>query len=258
MINFENIGDNVALIVKKDDKPTKKGVIASVSFEYDNVKNPYPEAQLDIKHRYQLIPNTKRERDVIYIAGMSGSGKSYFTKQYCEYYKKFNPKNPIYVFSYLTSDETIDKNKDLFKRINLNEDFLKEDFDIKDFENSLTVFDDIDVIKEKALKNKVYQILDMLLQTGRHTKSSVIYTSHIITNGKDTKIILAESHSITIFPSTLQARSLKYFLEDYIGCDKNQRSKIKELGTKSRAITIIKSNPMLIMSENYLGVLNEI
>ena len=257
MINFEGVGDPVSLVVKKNDKPTKKGTIASVSFD-DEVNEPFPAVELDIKHRFQLIPNTKKERNVIYITGASGSGKSYFTKQYCGYYKKFYPDNPIYVFSSITDDETLDKASNLFKRVKLDEEFLKEDFDIKDFKDSLIIFDDTDVIRSKPLKMKVRQILEMILQTGRHTNTSVIYTSHLANNGNETKIILAECHSLTIFPTTLQSRSFRYLLEQYFGCDKDQQRKIKELGKKSRAVSIIKTNPMIVMSDNYIGVLNEI
>ena len=38
--------------------------------------------------KLQMVPNTNSERDVYYITGPSGSGKSYFVRMYCEQYKK--------------------------------------------------------------------------------------------------------------------------------------------------------------------------
>ena len=37
---------------------------------------------------FQLVPDTSHERDILYITGASGSGKSTFTRQYIEQYKK--------------------------------------------------------------------------------------------------------------------------------------------------------------------------
>ena len=43
----------------------------------------------------QLAPSSKDERSMIYVVGMSGSGKSYWTTQYVkEYLKKFK-KNKV-------------------------------------------------------------------------------------------------------------------------------------------------------------------
>ena len=49
---------------------------------------------------FQHIPNKNTERDIIYVAGMSGSGKSYYIKKYAEEYHAQFPKNEIYLFSF--------------------------------------------------------------------------------------------------------------------------------------------------------------
>ena len=67
----------------------------------------------------------------------------------------------------------------------------------EDFKNSLVILDDVDCIREKKLKNKIKDILDKVLMTGRHFSTSCIYLSHLTTAGADTKMILAECHSIT-------------------------------------------------------------
>ena len=41
---------------------------------------------------FQLIPNDGVARDICYVTGASGSGKSYFTKQYADQYRKIYPK----------------------------------------------------------------------------------------------------------------------------------------------------------------------
>ena len=90
-------------------------------------------------------------------------------------------------------------------------------------------------------------ILNSLLETGRHFNASVIYTSHLPCAGNDTKRILNEAHSITIFPNGLGGRSLKYLLDSYLGLDKEQIKRVKK--TDSRWVTIMKSYPMVVLTE---------
>jgi len=203
---------------------------------------------------FQLIPSD-RERDILYVTGASGSGKSFFSKNYINEYIKTHPKNPIYVFSSISEDPSIDSIKNL-KRVQIdNPDFLEDDIDLDEFKNSLIIFDDTDCIRDKRIKEKVDSILDMVLQTGRHKNISVIYTTHICCNGKSTRLILAEAHSITIFPQSLGNRVLKNLLDSYLGMDKDQIKKIKTL-KGGRHVTILKSYPMSVMSDKHLYTLN--
>ncbi|MFM6267246.1 MAG: ATPase/DNA packaging protein, partial [Dolichospermum sp.] len=55
----------------------------------------------------------------MYITGPSGSGKSTYTRKYLEQYVKKFKGRPIYLFSSLPSDESLDKVKP--KRIKLDE-----------------------------------------------------------------------------------------------------------------------------------------
>jgi hypothetical protein len=178
------------------------------------------------KEPFRLAVNKDIERQVIYVTAPSGSGKSYFTKQYIEDYHKAYPKRMVFMFSSLLSDTTLDKLKYL-KRMKIKEEkFLNTELTAQDFKESLCIFDDIDVIADKVVKKKVYQILNSLLQIGRHERVSVVFTSHLATCGQDTKIILAEAHNIVVFPRNAGARSLKYLLYEYLGFSKQQ---IKQL-----------------------------
>ena len=94
----------------------------------------------------------------------------------------------------------------------------------------------------------------MILETGRHFNISCVYTSHVACAGIDTKRILNEAHSITIFPHGLGGRSMKYLLENYLGLDKDQVKRIKKLG--SRWVSILKTFPMIVLSEKEAFVMN--
>lgn len=242
-MNFEQEGLDILKIYNKDDK---KGKSVYITSDEDKLKNPLKEIKLKSNETINLIPPKKRERSVLYITGQSGSGKSYFAGQYINEYKKQYPKRKCYLFSSLSDDKSLDANKNI-NRVPLSDKFLNTSFTIEDFKNTLLIFDDIDVIKNKVLKNKLFGILENVLQTGRHQNTDVIYTSHVPCAGKDTKIILMEATSVTIFPKTLGARTIKYLLEQYFGLDKDQVKKLKKL--KTRPVTIIKSYPNVILYE---------
>ena len=48
--------------------------------------------------KFQHIPDTTKEREILYIAGPSGSGKSTYTRKYLEQYVKKFKNRPIYLF----------------------------------------------------------------------------------------------------------------------------------------------------------------
>lgn len=252
-MNTENIGIPIAELRFEGDKSKTRKVCVEPNRE--NVTDYMTEIKTrKPKEHFQHIPNKKTERQILYITGASGSGKSYYTRNYCNEYKKLFPKNEIYLFSSIQEDSSIDKVKDM-NRIRLDHEFLQTDLDVNDFKDSLVVFDDTDCLTNKLLKMKVNNILNMLLETGRHTNTSVIYTSHLATNGLDTRRILNECHSVTIFPHSLGGRTLKYLLENYFGLDRDQIKKIKKLN--SRWVTLIKGFPMVVLADKDMYVLNQ-
>jgi uncharacterized protein YnzC (UPF0291/DUF896 family) len=247
-MNYEQKGKIVAEIINKRDPRKNRDIYCENNKK--EVKNYLEEIDLiDEDEEVQIVPNKKTERSILYITGSSGSGKSYYTKEYIKQYHLVYPKAPVYLFSSLSDDPTLDSIKYL-KRIKLNDKFLNTDFTIEDFENMLVIFDDTDVISNKYMKMKLTEIRNMILETGRHTRTSFIYTSHIANKGNETKTILNEAHSITIFPNTAGARTIKYLLENIFGLDKYQIKKIKQIGTtKSRWITITKTYPLIVLHQ---------
>ena len=192
---------------------------------------------------FQPLPNTKKERDIGMIVGASGSGKSTFVNKWCVEYKKAYPKRPIYMFSNLTEDKSLD-GLDIH-RIVIGGNLLTDPLSVADFAESLVLFDDIDVIREKVLKDTVYQIMNEILETGRHHKVSALITNHLAT-GPLLKRILNEAHFFVYFPFGA-TRSTKYVLENYIGVDKKDVAKIK--ACKSRWACVFKNYPSCVITE---------
>ena len=156
------------------------------------------------------------------------------------------------LFSSVGEDRVLDKVKKL-KRFKIHDaDFVNEEFSVddNDFKDSLIIFDDVDCISDKRILKKVYEILDKALVTGRHSGTSVAYTTHTARNGLKTKLILTESHSVTFFLGTMGGKRSRYLLDGYLGLDKKQIEKLKTI--KSRWVTVIKSYPQLILTQRQL------
>ena len=102
-LTFEGTGASIAKI---------KGTNHIISLSSD-AKHSADELKLEKDESFSPMPNTSKERDVLYIFGQSGSGKSFYVYLYAQNYKKIYPKNSIYVFSTLDSDkEGLDKMTD--------------------------------------------------------------------------------------------------------------------------------------------------
>ena len=248
-MNFESEGQPIAII---QNAPTKKPPIISVE-DTKKARHVFDHLKLTGDEKFQQIPNNKTERQILYITGASGSGKSYYCKEYCNQFRRLFPKRPIFMFSSIAEDSSIDTIKGL-KRIKLSKELIEDDLTAEDFKESLVIFDDTDCITDKPLKLKVASILNSILETGRHFNVYCLYTSHLACAGNDTKRILNEAHSITFFPKNAGGRMLKYLLDNYLGLDKSQIKRIRNL--KGRWCTVIKSFPMVVMGEQDIYVLN--
>ena len=254
-MNFEGEGNAIAILENSMDKKDRK-TLSLADHPHSVAGQVFNELKLKDKPtlRFQPVPDKKTERKISYVTGASGSGKSYWTRNYAEEYHRLYPKREVYVISSLKEDATLDKLKFL-KRLKIHEGaFLTDDIGAEDFKDALVIFDDTDCIRSKVLKNKINAIMDAILETGRHFNTEVIVTSHLACNGLETRRILNECKSVTIFPHGLGGKAMKYLLDNYFGLDKDQIRKIKSL--HSRWVTIQKGFPMLIMSERECYVLN--
>lgn len=195
--------------------------------------------------KLQQIPDKHTERQIMYITGASGSGKSTYISKYCKQYRKAFPDNEIYVFSALKEDESLDACSP--KRIVIDDRMISDPLSVDDFKDSMVIFDDVDVIGDKKHRDAVYQLLNALLETGRHTKSSVFVSNHLPYAGKDTRRILNEAHSVIWFPNSGSGVGMKRLLCDYLGLDKDINKKLRKMRT--RWACYFKSYPNIIMTE---------
>lgn len=195
-----------------------------------------------------INPNT--ERSIYYVVGGSGSGKTTYIKKLLKSYKKLYSKGKIVIIS-AVNDGDFDEFKDI---IQLSPKKLAEDldFDPNEFisnetlKNSFFILDDVDTLipKERAY---VWAICNSILQIGRHNNINLALVSHQPSNYSQTRIVLNETHYITIFRRNLDGK-YKTFLERYFNIDKIYFKKLLEI--KTRWITISKLYPSFIFTEN--------
>ena len=259
--NVEKVGDSITIIKGGEDDKT----VIYLNPNYENLDNNDEVGlkkkqkqksihyfdHLDLKDgKFEPYPDIKRERDCGMIVGASGSGKSYYVNMYMNNYRKAFKKRPIYFFSMIAEDKSI--NPDLVKRVKLDESWISDPLTIDDVKDCLCVFDDIEQIKNVQIKIKIFEFVNEILTTGRHTNTSIFLIVHYANNKSYLRDMLNECHTFTYFPRSGN-RATNYLLENYIGVDPKEIKKIKSLNT--RWATIYKNYPNCVMTEKNLFML---
>ena len=190
----------------------------------------------------------------IFISGVSGSGKSTWLSNWLkEYLKKDHKDEPVFVFSSVSNDAAIDK-FDNVERIDCNESLLEEPVDPEDLVDCVVVMDDTDSILNRKVNKYVADLRDNILERGRHTRTRMLCTSHILSNYKATRKLLNEATTTVVFPKSGQTFLIRSFLEKYCGLNKIQIKKF--FGLKSRYVSITRQYCPYVMYEKGVYLLN--
>jgi hypothetical protein len=194
----------------------------------------------------QMIPNPLLERQTLYISGVSGSGKSTFIKNYVAMYKKLYPKRQIILFSQKESDPALDDIKNLI-RIKIDNELVEDPINCYEtFKDAMVIFDDVDAVGDKKIKNAIDKLKEDCLQNGRDHNIETLITSHNVSNGLSTRTILRESMYAVLFKSGPQMQT-KYYLMRYLGFSKQQSD--RALSLPSRWFAIRQHAPMVVIYE---------
>ncbi len=201
-----------------------------------------------------IIPYLDEKTSRHFIAGPTGSGKSTICANVIKQYKKQFPLNKVYLFSRVGNDPVLDKLKGI-KRIALDEEFIDYPPDAtEDYKDSLCIFDDIDTLSPKKLKDTVLRVREDILQVCRKFGTTLVCTEHHLMNYKQTRNLLLDSEFVTFFPRSGSVYHINRFLKTYAGLTKQQIDKIMSIN--SRAVTIHKSYPQYIISDHNVYLLN--
>lgn len=196
-----------------------------------------------------------QQRDILFVAGKSGCGKSSFAAQFANLYRKLWRKKTginreIYLFSSLKEDPSIDRVST--SRILLDEEFLYQEINVRDeFSDCLVIFDDVDSMGGSGLNNKikkkVSELLNDCLETGRHSRISVVYCSHLMTNYSKTRTVLNEANYIVGFDVSMN-RIFDYCLDHYFKLSKSTVESLKKF--RSRWIALHNNSPFFLVHEH--------
>ena len=198
-----------------------------------------------------LFPSIPKDYDFVLIGGPSGSGKTVWASRYIKAYKKKYPKRCIYVISSINEDNALDRISGVI-RLDLEECFGDDDYEIEpeSMQNSLVLFDDVDTLTSKKMRDNVLTFRDFLLEQGRHFNIHLVNTVHILLNYKATRRLLNESTKVIIFPKSGTAYQIKTFLQTYCGFMKEQITEFFKRDKKSRWKMISKTYPIYVMSQH--------
>jgi hypothetical protein len=217
---------------------------------YQQIKSNYTN-QIQKEYRcdgcmIKPIPDIET-RECIYVAGPAGSGKSTYVRQYAQAYNKLFPRRPVYLFSKVANDTSLTDIKNL-NVIDINEELYQEPIECDELKKSLCIFDDVSTISDKKTKTAVFDLINDILEIGRHSEIYICVTNHLLTDYTNTRTILNECTSITMFPTAGSSYQIKYVLKQYFGLDSKSINKILKL--PSRYVTVYKKFPMTVMYQS--------
>ena len=197
--------------------------------------------------------NDPKGRNCLMVGGMSGSGKSHICLNFAKRYHELWPDRPINLVSYLQKDATLDQ-IDYIKRIR-PESFVEDPPKLEEFNKSLTIFDDIEgfedddekLPKAERIAPAIQRVINMVASTGRHNSSSLIVSSHLLTNYKKTRLFLGEAHCFIAFPHGVSDTQYRRLFCVHGGCDRKAIEKTRKL--PSRWVCLRKTYPSMIIHE---------
>jgi hypothetical protein len=254
-LNFtEKKKDCTAIAVVKNKSGATEGILYLHTEEDPTKKSQQlKEVSLPVGDKFQIVPPTEEDkRNVYYISGASGSGKSFVAGEIASLYRKLNPKNEVYLISKLKEDSTLDS-LSFIKRINIDT-FLDDPPKIEEFKNCLVIFDDYDGITGK-LGKVVLELINDICITGRHTATNLILCTHKISDYSRTRLILNESTHYILYPQSSSFNSLKHLLIHYLGMEKDEIKALKSI--KSRWVCFHKNYPQYQLSQTSCKILHQ-
>lgn len=235
---------------------------------YETLKKRKDESnliQLPPDSKFELTPLMPKDmkdgrfRSTLFVAGESGSGKTYFCKNYILLYSELYPKNKIYFISQQNkdNDESLKEIRGFMEQITI-EELMDEENPItwESFSSNpcLVFFDDVDALDKRKVKKAgrsqfeaCKSLMDNLLNNSRKFGVSIIISSHDLYGAKKHETVLKECEYFCLFPEGILFDNLMYFCNKKLGLNKETVTRIKE--NKSRWVVIRRKVSMMMLTE---------
>lgn len=153
----------------------------------------------------------------VYIAGATGSGKSYYINKLLETDAHKNKRERIMFTDLKDKDESITAPYKKYGERGIDNGFVQGHVD-----DSMFIFDDVTAPHALALR-------DRLIEKGRHRKATVVSVNHRLRDGIITKKPINDSRYIVTFPSANRG-AVGGFMRDYMQMNLNDiRDSLKKV-----------------------------
>lgn len=190
-----------------------------------------------------LLDHTRYER--FYVAGASGSGKTYYSTKLVEQYLKKHKRedNDFVMVSGVAPSEKLEE---MFPNVIDPADVYNEGLPADAIHDSIILFDDVLSIPDRRVKNAVLSSINHLVETNRHSHTTVIVINHLLSSAHETRKLLNEATTIVFFPKASAKHSIVNYLKAYEHMSADMIRRIVNLPT--RAVSLYKGidNPYIL------------
>ena len=142
----------VARAVRRKKPPTEKNLVGAYNAVMEIINDRIGKEYHTGEGVLSQTPNTRLDRECLYVAGPSGSGKSVYTRSYVKNYLERFPGRPVYVFSRVANDrsllEDLPEGSDAESTYSSDSSEEEEEFEVEEFEQDSSDEDDEDEEKE--------------------------------------------------------------------------------------------------------------
>ena len=142
------------------------------------------EIELSPGEMIEVLPSELSER--ILVCAPSGLGKSTWAASYAKLWQANHPDGEVFIFVRTKKDPA-------FSQLEYNEvevDKLEDlTFTLKEFTNTLCIFDDMDNLPCKDKKKAIHLLVNDLITNGRKLGIYTMYLSHTLMRGAETNLM---------------------------------------------------------------------
>ena len=225
---------------------TIREAISSID-EILSEEGEFKEIELSPGEQIEVLPSDYPER--VLVCAPSGLGKSTWAAGYAKHWLAMNPGCEVWIFVRTKKDPA-------FSDLDYNEVIVDKvedtEFDLRDFSNTLCIFDDMDNLPNIKKKKAIHLLVNDLITNGRKLNIYTMYLSHTLMRGAETKIINNEANKVVLFNGAGDRQNLK-FLQEYAGMKLDEARFIVSL--KSRWVCLQRSVPRYLVHEKGLIML---
>ena len=119
--------------------------------------------------------------------------------------------------------------------------------------NSICIFDDVDSVRDKKLKESLNKLKDDILKNGRSHSGDrnedidVIMTNHNVLGGHETTTMIRESFFYVVFPKGSTTQSLNQITKKYSGLKNDHVQRV--IRNPARYVIIHNTHPGYVLTE---------